>query len=1380
MVGALAACEPPPSDPPPTATCTPATSTPPTPLAYTIHTEYQPTGGGAAVVHDTASTTGTNTNVDGDGVSGTDLCVVVTVDATTKAPSITVAPLSTAPATYPVLVQAQITVNKVPYVLGYDARTSSAPGVFTATTTGLKTTFQTVTPGASIDVIGRAGTNEASGSYAPVPANGQVEFGFDATGISLNQIASAPVASFNGTFSLAGLFTVHMPGTDMPASSQVHIGLNPVDVSINSSGEIGHVDLDMNLPAGIVGRATQGHIALDQVPPSVQVTITPDMSGVTFDAHGATVGGIEAQFSDGSTDTLPAGTDGILFENLADRYVIFGRITGLRSAAVAVQGTKINADIDITGGQVLTAIIKNQATAADPVLTTTATFDHLIPAMHLSVDTAGGMIQAQYSASSATNSLTVDSDAFGADAVHLSLAPIPQNLSVCFSGTNACVPQLNPDVTSVSMRASEETTLNASFGAVKAENVKVTWLDAGFKIDPAPAGWAYFDTDGLPLSGHITDGANIDIVAPVGFSSRARSIHFWLTYFLFIPIVHMDRSGSVVCPAGTSVRVQAMGSMMDATYGIYFGPFRLANGICDGQAGVDPAQYSQLRNVGLDRCVDDDGSKTGNGTWALSYPCTGNPNQGWSQRPDGSFTLLTNTSKCLDGNKNAVAGDHVLIWDCNGGTNQKWTIDGTQVKNQVNNLCLTVDGNSAQPGTAMVLQACDSSVGQQFKVEPRHAASYQELYNPAMAQCAALSGGNDGQGTHIVSWGCDGSPSQGWSLDASGNITSKSAPGACFDAQSGAAGQQVILWPCKGSANQHWTLDGTQVKNAVGGLCLEIDGGNTVPGTGLKLATCSGTPAQQFTFDTLQAQAFGQMVNPGLNECIGTVGGSMSNGTKADVYPCNGTAPQGWTGTLSGTINNSANQGKCLDATGANVGDNVVVWDCHGGANQQWTVDSGQVRSDVNDLCLAVPGNSPVPQTTLVLQTCNGSPEQAFSVQTQQAAATQQLYSGAVDRCVDISNSSTGNGTHANVYPCTGNPNQQFQVGTGGQVLSAMNLSTCLDGNTNANVGDRVILWSCNGGANQQWAVSGASLVNQVHGLCLDIADPATIPGAALVLATCDNSPTQQWVTQNPRPQTVVAIRNIGEHTCVGLAGGVTADTADAASWTCNGQLDSKWHMDPNGQIVSAAALSKCLDVTGGAVAGSTVQLYPCNGSTFQHWSVDDGQLVNATHNLCLTSVGGTTMIGDTYTVQPCDRSAAQIFELTAATTQAPYKVRNPVLDRCLQPVGDNTANKTSVVSQPCADGAGQQFDLTADGHLVSGLSGAKCIDASQTDPVGLALLYDCRSVNWQQWDAVNGTLVNRSNGQCLTIREGSLVPGASVSTAACDGSDSQRFDIEG
>jgi hypothetical protein len=59
--------------------------------------------------------------------------------------------------------------------------------------------------------------------------------------------------------------------------------------------------------------------------------------------------------------------------------------------------------------------------------------------------------------------------------------------------------------------------------------------------------------------------------------------------------------------------------------------------------------------------------------------------------------------------------------------------------------------------------------------------------------------------------------------------------------------------------------------------------------------------------------------------------------------------------------------------------------------------------------------------------------------------------------------------------------------------------------------GTLIDLWTCNGGANQQWEIENGTLVNPASGKCLD--DPAgnTTEGTQLDLWTCNGGTNQQW-----------------------------------------------------------------------------------------------------------------------------------------------------------------------------------------------------------------------------------------------------------------------------
>ena len=75
-----------------------------------------------------------------------------------------------------------------------------------------------------------------------------------------------------------------------------------------------------------------------------------------------------------------------------------------------------------------------------------------------------------------------------------------------------------------------------------------------------------------------------------------------------------------------------------------------------------------------------------------------------------------------------------------------------------------------------------------------------------------------------------------------------------------------------------------------------------------------------------------------LGNCLDVAGAGTANGTKVDLYPCNGTGAQSWVHQSNGELVN-ANSGKCLDDTGfGGSGTQVQIWACADSSNQQWNV----------------------------------------------------------------------------------------------------------------------------------------------------------------------------------------------------------------------------------------------------------------------------------------------------------------------------------------------------------------------------------------------------------------------------------------------------------
>ncbi len=114
-------------------------------------------------------------------------------------------------------------------------------------------------------------------------------------------------------------------------------------------------------------------------------------------------------------------------------------------------------------------------------------------------------------------------------------------------------------------------------------------------------------------------------------------------------------------------------------------------------------------------------------------------------------------------------------------------------------------------------------------------------------------------------------------------------------------------------------------------------------------------------------------------KCVDANGQSSADGTKIQMWDCNGGPNQQWTVASNGTIQV---YGKCLDITGANYanGTGIELWTCNGGANQQWHASSGTLVNPASGKCLDDPNSNTNNGTQLGLWTCNGGSNQQWAI----------------------------------------------------------------------------------------------------------------------------------------------------------------------------------------------------------------------------------------------------------------------------------------------------------------------------------------------------------------------------------------------------------------
>jgi hypothetical protein len=114
------------------------------------------------------------------------------------------------------------------------------------------------------------------------------------------------------------------------------------------------------------------------------------------------------------------------------------------------------------------------------------------------------------------------------------------------------------------------------------------------------------------------------------------------------------------------------------------------------------------------------------------------------------------------------------------------------------------------------------------------------------------------------------------------------------------------------------------------------------------------------------------------SKCVDDNGGSGANGTKVQIWDCDGlAAAQNWTVSANSTL---TIDGGCLDITGANFSNGTLVelWACTGGSNQQWQASNGALVNPASGKCLDDPGSNTANGTQLVLWSCNGGPNQQW------------------------------------------------------------------------------------------------------------------------------------------------------------------------------------------------------------------------------------------------------------------------------------------------------------------------------------------------------------------------------------------------------------------
>lgn len=116
---------------------------------------------------------------------------------------------------------------------------------------------------------------------------------------------------------------------------------------------------------------------------------------------------------------------------------------------------------------------------------------------------------------------------------------------------------------------------------------------------------------------------------------------------------------------------------------------------------------------------------------------------------------------------------------------------------------------------------------------------------------------------------------------------------------------------------------------------------------------------------------------------------------------------------------------------------------------------------------------------------------------------------------------------------------------------------------------------------------------------------------------------------------------------CVDVASASSANGTAVQLWTCNGTNAQSWSVGTDGTL---RALGKCMDITAaGTVNGTVVQLYDCNGTGAQVWQAQaNGTLRNPASGRCLDATGQSSSDGTRLQIWDCAGSGNQVWHLPA------------------------------------------------------------------------------------------------------------------------------------
>jgi hypothetical protein len=241
---------------------------------------------------------------------------------------------------------------------------------------------------------------------------------------------------------------------------------------------------------------------------------------------------------------------------------------------------------------------------------------------------------------------------------------------------------------------------------------------------------------------------------------------------------------------------------------------------------------------------------------------------------------------------------------------------------------------------------------------------------------------------------------------------------------------------------------------------------------------------------------------------------------------------------------------------------------------------------------------------------------------------------------------------------------------------------------------------------------------------------------------------------------------------CLDDTGGVTTDGNKVQVYECNGDSASQaWGWTPDGGpggagvMTLAANSAYCLAVSGnGTTAGTSVELWACNGTGSQQWRIESGgELLNTASGLCLTAPNTTN--GTQIQINTCNGAATQQW------TPTPSPVQSAVTSMCMDDTGGATTAGNKIQIYTCnGDQSSQDWNFEpADTVQIQGTSNCLTVTGASTLDGAPLELEPCNGSTSQQWlIGPLGELVNLNSGRCADDPDNTTTNGTQLIQDDC------------